>query len=145
MIHLTAENHLSINFSTALSFSLWQLFKFPQIYDHTVCTSNVDPAEIVRRPPAGGLRRGVSGGFSDILAKSLANPDKIFKKKFFFIFFFFFSKFWKRHIFLISKIFFWKTKHFPLLFFFENVNFENNDILFYLFFDLNNGRPAWII
>ena len=45
----------------------------------TVWTSNVVPAEIVRRPP-GDPPRGVSGGSPDFLAKSLANPDKIVKK-----------------------------------------------------------------
>ena len=45
----------------------------------TVWTSNVVPAEIVRRPSAGGLRI--------FWLKSLANPDKIFKKIFFLHFF----------------------------------------------------------
>ena len=43
----------------------------------------------------------------------------------------------EKKIYMIS----WKTKHFPLLTFFENLNFWNNDILFYLFFDLNHHLP----
>ena len=53
----------------------------------TVWTSNVVPAEIVRRPPwrpsAGGLR----GCLRIFWLKSLANPEEIFKKNFFLHFF----------------------------------------------------------
>ena len=51
-------------------------------------------------------------------------------------------KFWKT---VLKKKFYmisWKTKHFSLLTFFENLNFWNNDILFYLFFDLNDQRTS---
>ena len=47
------------------------------------------------------------------------------------------KKFWKKK-FVYKNL---KNKHFLLLTFFENLNFWNNDILFYLFFDLNY-RPT---
>ena len=49
----------------------------------TVWTSNVVPAEIVRKPP----RRPSAGGLRIFWLKSLANPEKIFKKNFFLHFF----------------------------------------------------------
>ena len=59
---------------------------------------------------------------------------KIFQKNFFFYFFENFEKlFWKKKFYMIS----WKTKHFSLLTFFEILIFWNNDILFYLFSQLN--------
>ena len=45
----------------------------------TVWTSNVVPAEIVRRPP-GNPQRGVPGGSPDFLAKSLVIPPIIYTK-----------------------------------------------------------------
>ena len=57
-----------------------------QIPTRTVWTSNVVPAEIVRRPP-GDPPRGVSGGSPDILAKITGKSRENFQKKFFFAFF----------------------------------------------------------
>ena len=47
------------------------------------------------------------------------------------------------HLDNFSSSFLVKNKKYNLGF--ENVNFENNDILFYLFFALNNVKRFWIL
>ena len=60
-----------------------------------------------------------------------------FSEKFFQIPFFF----WKILNFFLKKKIYMITEHFLLLTFFENLNFEYNGILFYLFFSQNHRPP----